>query len=300
MRIRGPSQATAPDPLANPGSGRAINRPLSATREQGTYMENLQAPRFRLLGWLAVLAMIALAVLGPSASSVAAAAPTACNGMFNGADGSGVTIVQTATGVTVSWSLSGDATVVRACVYDSSGTAIGGAESKPPSSNPTSYTWADLGLEANPCLTDSTSFRAGLDITGVANTVKSAFATCSVQPSTEPSVAPSPSTPASTEPSVAPSPSTPASTEPSVAPSPSIPPSPEGSVLASTAVNSPSPAQSAGAVLGATGTPRVTLPPTDTSVGSTPSSGNWRILLVALAGVLAGVLVLTPTARRRS
>jgi hypothetical protein len=42
-----------------------------------------------------------------------------------------------------------------------------------------------------------------------------------------------------------------------------------------------------------------TLPPDDTLVGSSsPSTGTWTILLVALAGLMASALVLTPSARR--
>ena len=60
----------------------------------------------------------------------------------------------------------------------------------------------------------------------------------------------------------------------------------------------PTPFQSVGA---ATGTPVVTAPPTDAfGDPSRPSSESWRILLIALAGLLASLLVLTPaTAKRR-
>jgi hypothetical protein len=58
-----------------------------------------------------------------------------------------------------------------------------------------------------------------------------------------------------------------------------------------------------GEVAGATGTPTTTLPPTDTTTGSVSSgSDNWRLALLALAGILAGLLLLTPSrapARRR-
>ncbi len=59
-----------------------------------------------------------------------------------------------------------------------------------------------------------------------------------------------------------------------------------------------------GAVAGVTGTPRVTLPPTDTLSGGTtaPSSDSWRLILLAMAGLLVTTLLLTPTgsvARRR-
>jgi hypothetical protein len=40
----------------------------------------------------------------------------------------------------------------------------------------------------------------------------------------------------------------------------------------------------------------VTLPPTDTLSGSpsAPSGDTWRLILLAMAGILAGTLVLTP------
>jgi len=51
-----------------------------------------------------------------------------------------------------------------------------------------------------------------------------------------------------------------------------------------------------GGVFGATATPKVTLPPTDT-IGDTPSSPSgegWRLVLLAMAGLLAAGLILTP------
>jgi hypothetical protein len=54
-----------------------------------------------------------------------------------------------------------------------------------------------------------------------------------------------------------------------------------------------------GAVGGVTGTPkpRITLPPTDTLASTSPSapeSQGWRLIVLALAGLLGGALVLTP------
>jgi len=51
-----------------------------------------------------------------------------------------------------------------------------------------------------------------------------------------------------------------------------------------------------GSVLSEVGEPEVTLPPTDTLVPSTgaPTGENWRLILLALAAVLATSLVLTP------
>ena len=54
---------------------------------------------------------------------------------------------------------------------------------------------------------------------------------------------------------------------------------------------------------GETGTPAVTLPPTDALSGSqAPSGDSWRLILLAMAGLLATTLLLTPSpsmARRK-
>lgn len=58
-----------------------------------------------------------------------------------------------------------------------------------------------------------------------------------------------------------------------------------------------------GGEAGATATPNVTLPPTDaTPIGGTPAGDGWRLALLAVAGILATLLLLTPApakARRR-
>jgi hypothetical protein len=59
------------------------------------------------------------------------------------------------------------------------------------------------------------------------------------------------------------------------------------------------PAPPTGGVGGITGTPkpRTTLPPTDTLTGTSPSappSQGWRLILLAMAGLLGAALVLTP------
>ena len=57
----------------------------------------------------------------------------------------------------------------------------------------------------------------------------------------------------------------------------------------------PSPEQSfSEGVLGVVATPRLTLPPTDRFGPAGSSSGAWRVVLIILAGVLATVLVVTP------
>ncbi|MEW6226396.1 MAG: hypothetical protein AB1627_17385, partial [Chloroflexota bacterium] len=57
-----------------------------------------------------------------------------------------------------------------------------------------------------------------------------------------------------------------------------------------------------GSVEAETGTPDVTPPSTDTgsiSGPSSPSGSAWQLLLVAMAGLLATVLLLTPAAEAR-
>ncbi len=50
----------------------------------------------------------------------------------------------------------------------------------------------------------------------------------------------------------------------------------------------------------ATGTPNITPPPTDTFGGpSSPSGDSWRLVVLAMAGALASLLVLTPATRKR-
>jgi Prealbumin-like fold domain len=64
------------------------------------------------------------------------------------------------------------------------------------------------------------------------------------------------------------------------------------------ATSTPTPtATPTGEVEGATGTPNITLPPTDTALGggpAAPSSDGWRLILLAMAGLLAAALMLTP------
>jgi hypothetical protein len=57
-----------------------------------------------------------------------------------------------------------------------------------------------------------------------------------------------------------------------------------------------------GGVLAETGTPATTLPPTDaglTGSPAAPSSDSWRLMLIAMAGLLASALILTPAPSRR-
>ena len=90
-------------------------------------------------------------------------------------------------------------------------------------------------------------------------------------------------------------------TEPPAAPSTTSPSvDPTGSVLPTqTAAPSESPTDDGG-VAGITAKPHVTPPPTSTGgTPGTPNDGAWRIALIAMTGLLAMLLVMTPAARRR-
>src|SRR5919198_286758 len=80
-------------------------------------------------------------------------------------------------------------------------------------------------------------------------------------------------------------------------PTPTEAPTPTPTATAPAATPTPTPT---GGVEAATGTPRVTLPPTDTlGGGQQGGSSSWRMILIVMAGVLAGILTLTPKKARR-
>jgi hypothetical protein len=119
--------------------------------------------------------------------------------------------------------------------------------------------------------------------------------TPSPSPSPSPGVSPSPSASPSpgVSPSPSPSPSPSVSPSPSPSPSPSASPSPQVGVLPSAEV-SPSPT---GGVAGEVATPRASPPPTDTSLMGNRPDEPFRLTLLALAGFIAGLLVLLPAER---
>jgi|GEM_PF-7039149 len=90
-----------------------------------------------------------------------------------------------------------------------------------------------------------------------------------------------------------------AGTEPTPTPVVTPTPTPSGDVDGETGT----PAPSDGGVEGATGTPGVTLPPTDTlgAAGTASTGESWRLIVLAMAGLLAAALLLTPArAKARS
>ena len=139
----------------------------------------------------------------------------------------------------------------------------------------------------------------------------------SEQPSTSPSEQPSeqpsqpvdseqPSTSPSDPPSDGPTPSASASASPTPSASASDSPSPTPSESASASA-SPTPSESAsqpasspsGSVLGATGTPQITPPPTDALGAAQGSAGSGLpLVLAAVSALLLAALAVTPSRRR--
>jgi hypothetical protein len=120
-------------------------------------------------------------------------------------------------------------------------------------------------------------------------------------PTPTPTEAPTPTPTEAPTPTVAPTPTPTAIPTEAPTPTPTaIPteaPTPTPTATAPAATPTPTPT---GGVEAATGTPRVTLPPTDTlGGGQQGGSSSWRMILIVMAGVLAGILTLTPKKARR-
>ncbi len=100
-------------------------------------------------------------------------------------------------------------------------------------------------------------------------------------------------------PTPTPTPTTPAAPVPTPTTEGATPsPTPSGDVGGET--GTPTPTPPSGDVGGATGDPNVTPPPTDGAATIAAAvSRNWMILLLAVAGLLASILILTPAAIRR-
>jgi hypothetical protein len=94
-----------------------------------------------------------------------------------------------------------------------------------------------------------------------------------------------------------PTPETNPTPKPTPKPTPTPTPTPGGGEGAATPTPTPKATPTPhGGVSGATGTPHLTLPPTDTGIASAAPEGSdsWRIVLLGLAALLAAVLVVTP------
>jgi hypothetical protein len=118
-------------------------------------------------------------------------------------------------------------------------------------------------------------------------------------PPTNPPTTP-PTNPPTTPPTNPPTtpPSNPPSSDPSNPPTnPTEPPAEESQVP--TIDESPSEAPT-GEVKGISGTPKTTLPPTDTmAAAGTSTNGSWRIVLAGIAGLIASLLLLSQPQRSR-
>jgi len=115
-------------------------------------------------------------------------------------------------------------------------------------------------------------------------------------PTPAPTATPTPAPTATPTPAPTATPTPDATATPTPAPTATPTPAP-------TATPTPAPtATPTGEVGGITGTPkpRVTLPPTDTfdATSSAPTGGSWRLVLLAMAGLLGAALVLTPSQAR--
>ena len=109
--------------------------------------------------------------------------------------------------------------------------------------------------------------------------------TPTVEPTPTPTVEPTPT------PTVAPTPTP--TVEPT--PTPTVAPTPTPTV-------EPTPtATPSGSVEAVTGTPEITPPPTDSLTSASGSPNNsWRLLLLGMAGILAGILLLMPAEPERT
>jgi hypothetical protein len=114
--------------------------------------------------------------------------------------------------------------------------------------------------------------------------------TTSTQTTTEPTPTPTP-TPDPT-PTPTPNPTPTPTPNPTPTPTPEPTPTPDAT---ETVTSLPT-----GEVLSEVGGPAVTLPPTDTLPQGTaaPGGDNWRLILLGMAGILAGSLVMTPAEAR--
>jgi hypothetical protein len=128
-------------------------------------------------------------------------------------------------------------------------------------------------------------------------------------PTPEPTPTPTPTPPPTPTPTPNPTPTPTPTPTPPPTPNPTPNPTPTPTPVPTptpTPVPTPSPTPvptpaPTGEVAGETGTPAVTLPPTDSLSGGNqgPVGDSWRLVLVAMAGILAAALLLTPTGSRR-
>ena len=270
----------------------------------------------RRVGWLGVASMLALALLAPAAG-VSAASVTPTNPAGN----------PTCTDLNPAWTLS-----FKIDTGDLENRAYAWDEGLPVVSNWTGQTITISGLEDEgqtfdwsstlpvsgvlvkagtdnnalytyvPAVTGDTDLTHGPNQQGISHLL---FCGMASQPTDPPVTEPPATEPPVTEPPVTAPPVTepPVTAPPVTAPPVTAPPVTEPPVTAPPVTAPPVTAAPSQIVLAETGTPSVTLPPTDAIGGNAaPSDGTWRLALIALAALLASVLVMTParaTSRRR-
>jgi hypothetical protein len=258
---------------------------------------NRRYSSFRFVGWLAVVGMLALAALGPSASSVAAAS-TNVDWAGNGYPNQSCSVNSS----TMLWIWTGDSPTgltingqAQTGTWQQQGNgswhltvALNGTNYPPTQTD----TYVTVSGSTDGVLTLSGCDEGGATPTATPTPTPTPTHTCGCTP--KPTVAPTP-TPThhcgcSPSPTVAPT------ATPTATPTPSPTGEEEGATGTPTPTATPTPTTE---VEGATGTPKATLPPTDTLSGPGNSGGdNWRLVLIALAGVLAGGLLLVPSPKR--
>ena len=283
-----------------PRGPAAVSRELIQMNAMGASRSRLT--RFRAIGWFMVASLLALAIGGPSAAGVAAADPRGNNG----------TIKIHELG-TPSRTESNDPKV---CVFNVEGygfdvgqrgylmfTVQGGDAPRGENAGPYNFGPTQASAEHRSYYeTEYFTLKPGhykatlygkkgdtINLKDVKAKSKVFKVECEETQGPTPTPTPTP-TPAPTPPGQTPTP-TPPGGGATPTPTPTVVPTSGG------ATPTPTPA---GTVGGETGTPVATLPPTDTLAGDAqPSPESWRLVLAAIAGLLAGILVLTPNRRRR-
>jgi hypothetical protein len=272
----------------------------------------------RRLSWLVVAGLATAALIGPSASSVAAATPTDgttsnlqgiagsyTNVLIDGAGGTNQDTIlfcddDTATQFTSHISFHLSETAPAGSFFTVYLTPNGGAQLSPAGVDITEnqgtidtsgLTAGDHTLAITLNVTTSFSITSGGvllviadDVSGAEFHSKSNSLNCTEStPTPTPTEEPTP-TPTAT-PTEEPTPT------PTATPTEEPTPTPTGSAGGETFTPTPS-----GGVGGETFTPTNTPPPTDAlaSTGSTPGGDSWRLVFLAMAGLLAAVLLLTP------
>jgi hypothetical protein len=257
--------------------------------------------RFRAIGWLVVTSLLALAIGGVSAQGVAAADPPGNNGTIK------IHELGTPSGT--------ESNDPKVCVFNVEGygfdvgqrgylmfTVQGGDSPRGTNSGPHNFGPTQASArhrsyyETEYFELDDGHYKATLygkfgdqvnfrDVKAKSKVFK---VQCEEAQGPTPTPTPTPTPPGQPTPTPTP---TPGGATPT--PTPTVAPTAGGATPTPTAA----PTGGSGSE---TATPERTLPPTDILAGDAqPSPDSWRLVLVAIAGLLAGILVLTPNRRRR-